>query len=144
MTDPIADMLTRIRNAQLVKKTEVFLPYSKIKHNIAKILENEKWLGQVEVVEPQLKETTGKNINNVVVSKFKQLRIEIKYEKGQPKISSIQRVSKPGRRIYASKDEMPVVLNNYGVAIISTSKGLMTNKQAKKTGVGGEIICEVY
>ena len=153
MTDPIADMLTRIRNAQMVKKTEVVLPYSKLKFNIASLLTKEGWLGKVEVLEPLLaKNVKAKNIKEKN-AKFKQLKIEIKYNRvksleghvaSEPKISSLKRISKPGRRIYVGKDEMPVVLNNYGIAVISTPKGLMTNKQAKKEGVGGEVLCEVY
>lgn len=144
MTDPISDMLTRVRNAQMVKKPEVVLPYSKLKFNIAKLLEKETWLGKIEVLEPLLdKNVKAKNIKDKN-AKFKQLKIEIKYDGDKPKISSLKRISKPGRRVYAGKGEMPIVLNNYGIAVISTPKGLMTNKQAKKQGVGGEIICEIY
>ncbi len=160
-TDPIADMLTRIRNAQMVKKPEVVLPYSKIKYNIAKLLSDEGWLGKVEVLEPLLeqdiKTKNKKNISNKTASdnrKFKQIKIEIKYDFvktagddykiSRPKITSLKRISKPGHRVYVSKDKLPVVLNNYGIAIISTPKGLMTNKQARREGVGGEVICEIY
>jgi len=143
-TDPIADMLTRVRNAQMVKKSEVILPYSKVKFNIAKLLEAEKWLGKVEVLEPQVA-TVAKNKNEKEKeNKFKSLKIEIKYEDKSPKIQSLKRISKPGRRIYVNKEEIPVVRNNYGLAVISTSKGLMVGKQAKKEGLGGEVVCEVY
>ena len=137
MTDPIADMLTRIRNALAVKKYEVVLPMSKVKHEIAKILEREGWIYKVEVI----KGVSKKNKNSV----FDELKIILRYKKsGRPAITSVKRVSKPGLRIYVDKDNLPRVLNNMGVAIISTSQGLMTNKEARKKGVGGEVICEVY
>lgn len=142
MTDPIADMLTRIRNGQMAKKAEVVLPYSKIKFNIAQILSHEGWLGKVEKVEPLSQKV--KKGRQEKESKFNQLRIELLYEGQKPKITQIRRISKPGRRIYVAKDRLPVVLNNYGIAIISTSKGLMTNKQARKEGMGGEVVCEIY
>ncbi len=144
MTDPIADMLTRIRHAQLGKKAEVVLPYSKIKYHIAKLLEKEGWLGTVEVLEPLLAKNIKAKSRSDKDAKFKQIRIEIKYAEGKPKINSLKRISKPGRRIYAGKDKMPVVCNNYGIAVISTPQGLLTNKKAKKNGLGGEIICEVF
>lgn len=132
MTDPIADMLTRIRNAQAVNKPEVILPYSKMKLAVAKILQEEGYIESAEKIE------SGNGVGE-------EIRIVLKYtgpKKGA--ITSIKRISKPGRRVYAAKDKLPVVLNNLGIAIISTSKGLMTNKEAKKLGVGGEVICEVY
>lgn len=136
MTDPIADMLTRIRNAQAVKKETVVLPMSKIKHSIAKILERDGWVEKVEVVKAKAK----KNSSSV----FNELKIDLKYKNGQPAIISLKKISTPGRRIYANKNELPKVLNNLGTAIISTSRGIMTNQEAKKAGVGGEIICEIY
>ncbi len=139
-TDPIADMLTRIRNIQLVKKSEVVLPYSKIKFNVAKILEANGWLDKVEILEPESKLKSGQN----KINRFRQLKIKLSYLGQKPKIEQLKRVSKPGRRIYVSKDEIPTVLNGYGLAIISTSQGLMTNEEAKKAGLGGEIICEIY
>jgi small subunit ribosomal protein S8 len=137
MTDPIADMLTRIRNASAVKKHEVLLPMSKIKHEIAKILKVEGWVNDVEII----KMPSAKN----KFSSFDELKIILKYKKsGRPTISSIKRISKPGLRIYANKDNLPVVLDNFGMAVISTSKGLMSNKEAKKQNLGGEVICEIY
>lgn len=136
MTDPIADMLTRIRNAQAVKKETVVLPMSKIKLNIAKILERDGWINKVEVVKTKIKKNSG--------SVFNELKIDLKYKNSQPAIISLKKISTPGRRIYANKNELPRVLNNLGVAIISTSQGIMTNKEAEKQGVGGEIICEIY
>lgn len=137
MTDPIADMLTRIRNASAVKKHEVVLPMSKIKHEIAKILKQEGWISDLEIV----KSYSNKNKSFV----FDELKITLKYKKsGRSVISSLKRISKPGLRIYVGKDNLPRVLNNLGMAIISTPKGLMTNKAARKEGLGGEIICEIY
>jgi small subunit ribosomal protein S8 len=135
MTDPIADMLTRIRNAALSGKSEIILPLSKIKYQIAKILEREGWVQKCEEVEP----------SEDAKSSFKELKIVLKYKKsGRPAITSIKRISKPSLRIYAKKGEMPVVLNGFGTAIVSTPSGLMTAKEAKAAKVGGEVICEVY
>lgn len=133
-TDPIADMLTRIRNAVAVHKTEVVLPYSKLKAEVAKILEANGFILSAEKID-EVKD--GKNIGG-------ELKIKLKYLGERPVINELRRVSKPGRRIYAKSDNLPVVLNNLGLAIISTSHGLMTNKEAKKAGLGGEVICEVY
>ena len=136
MVDPIADMLTRIRNALAVSKSEVVLPMSKVKHGIAKILEKDGWVRKVEII----KSAAEKN----GAGSFDKLRILLKYKNGEPAISSINRISKPGLRVYVDKDKLPRVLNNLGIAIISTSAGLMTNKEAKKRKIGGEVICEVY
>lgn len=125
MTDPIADMLTRIRNAQAVKKPEVRVPASNIKWAIAKILEGEGYLGGVQ-----------KEGGEIVAL--------LKYEHKEPKIRTITRVSKPGRRIYKKSFELPRVLQDYGIAIVSTSQGLMTNKEARKRKLGGEVLCEIY
>jgi len=137
-TDPIADMLTRIRNGQKVRKPEVVLPFSNFKFNIAKVLAQNNWLGQVESVEPIIDK---KKKNN---SQFKQIKIELLYQNKQAKITAINRVSKPGRRIYVTHENLPIVRNNYGLAIISTPQGILSNKEAKKLGLGGEVICEVY
>ncbi len=136
MTDPIADMLTRIRNAKAVNKETVVLPMSKIKYNIAKILAQEGLIEKVEIIKAAAK----KNQN----SAFNELKIGLKYKNGQSAITSLKKISTPGRRIYVNKNELPRVLNNLGIAIISTSKGLMTNKEAKKQSIGGELICEIY
>ncbi len=134
--DPIADMFTRIRNASAVKKTEVVLPMSKLKYEVAKILEKEALIKKAEIVPGGL---AGKHTN------FDELKIYLKYHKnGKPQISSIKKISRPGLKIYVSKDEIPTVLNNFGIAIISTSKGLMTNKEAKKQRIGGEVLGEIY
>ncbi|HMB65939.1 MAG TPA: 30S ribosomal protein S8, partial [Patescibacteria group bacterium] len=115
-TDPIADMLTRIRNASSVGKTEVVIPMSKIKYEIAKILEKEKWIHKVET-----EEADGKKKG----VKFNQLRISLRYKKsGKSVINSLRRVSKPGLRIYVSKEELPRVLNDFGIAIISSPQGV--------------------
>jgi small subunit ribosomal protein S8 len=136
MTDPIADMLTRIRNASAVGKSEVALPMSKVKYSIAKILEKDGWIEKAEII----KSAGAKN----GAGSFDKLRILLKYKNGEPAMSSIRRISKPGLRVYASKDKLPRVLNNLGIAVISTSAGLMTNKEARKKKIGGEVICEIY
>lgn len=130
MSDPIADMLTRIRNAILVSYDTVDIPNSKIKLNLAKILKNEGFIKNYKVIKD--------NRQGI-------LKIFLKYdEKGGPLISGLKRVSKPSARIYAKKDKIPLILNGYGINILSTSKGLVTDKEAKKTGVGGEIICSIW
>jgi small subunit ribosomal protein S8 len=137
MTDPIADMLTRIRNASAAKKYEVVIPMSKIKLAIARILQQEGWVSKVEVV------SDGGAKNRTAV--FDVIKIVLKYKKsGRPALASLRRVSKPGLRVYVNKTELPRVLNNFGIAIVSTPKGLMTNKEAKKAGLGGEVLCEIY
>lgn len=128
MTDPISDMLTRIRNAQAVKKSEVVLPFSKVKFAIAKILESEGYVTKAE---------------QITERKFPQLRVELKYQNSQPKIQSVKRVSKPGRRVYAKSSDLPRVLSDFGFAIISTPNGMMTNKEARARRLGGEVICEI-
>lgn len=137
MTDPIADMLTRIRNASAAQKGEIILPMSKIKYEIAKNLQQEGWILETEVIKPAAaKNRTGS---------FDSLKLVLKYKKsGKPFITSIKRVSRPGLRIYAKKGQLPRVLNNFGIAILSTPQGLMTNKSARKEGLGGEVLCEVY
>jgi small subunit ribosomal protein S8 len=130
MTDPIADMLTRIRNAQMTKKNFVIVPFSKFKLKIAQILEKEGWVGKVETAS---------------MGKFEEIKISLLYLSDRtPRIKSIKRISKPGSRVYVEKDGIPTVLNNFGIAVLSTSRGLMTNKEAKRVGTGGEIVCEIY
>jgi len=137
MTDPIADMLTRIRNASAVNKAEVVLPMSKIKYNIAKILEQEGWIKSTELVKGGSK---GAKNNN-----FDQLKVVLKYKKnGKSYISHLEKISKPGLKVYVKKDRIPKVLNGYGLAIISTPHGLMTNNQARSSKVGGEVLCHIY
>lgn len=128
MTDPISDMLARIRNAQAVHKVDVVLPYSHIKFAMAKILEKEGYVAQA---------------HKVTQAKFPEIRIELAYEDSRPKIRQIRRVSKPGSRVYAKYGELPVVVSDQGVAIVSTPNGLMTNKEARARHLGGEVLCEV-
>lgn len=136
MSDPIADMFTRIRNASAVGKQHILLPMSKLKYAIAKILVEEKWLKDLEIIPGGLKTRR---------SGFDQLKLGLKYRKsGQPYIKSIKRISKPGVKIYVNKNEIPVVLNHQGMVILSTSSGLMTGKLAKQKGLGGELIGEIY
>jgi small subunit ribosomal protein S8 len=136
MIDPIADMITRIRNASAVKKFEVVLPMSKIKFEVAKILEKEGWVQKTEVI---------KGVGGEDGCAFDRLKIVLKYKKsGRSVITSLKRISKPGLRIYVKKEELPRVLNNMGIAIISTPQGIMTNREARKKGIGGEVLCEIY
>jgi len=130
MTDPVADMLTRIRNANIAGHANVDVPASKIKKNIAEILVKEGYIKGFEVdaegVQPMM-------------------HIEMKYGAGKQKvISGIKRISKPGMKVYAQKEDLPKVLGGLGIAIISTSKGLVTDKEARALGVGGEVICYVW
>ena len=129
MTDPITDMLNQIKNAQAVGKTEVLLPLSKIKNEIADILSKEGFLGEVK------KATKGK---------IKSLKITLKYDNEVPAIEGFKRISKPGQRIYQGFSEIRKVRGGYGMSIVSTSQGLMTNKDARYKKVGGEIICQVW
>jgi len=129
MTDPIADMLTRMRNALAVRKPEVIMPFSKVKFNIAKVLEKENYIKKVEKV-------TNNN--------FSSLKIDLKYNKQEPSIKHLKRISSPGQRVYINSQEIPVVLNGYGLAIISTSKGILSDKEARSQKMGGEYICEIW
>ncbi|AVX21793.1 MAG: 30S ribosomal protein S8 [Bacillota bacterium] len=130
MTDPIADFLTRIRNANMVYHEKVEVPASKMKTSLAEILKNEGFIKDYEYIED---------------GKQGVLRIYLKYGANKEKvISGLKRISKPGLRVYAKKDEIPRVLGGLGIAVISTSKGLMTDKQARKEGLGGEVICYVW
>ncbi|HLF39559.1 MAG TPA: 30S ribosomal protein S8 [Burkholderiales bacterium] len=128
MTDPIADMLTRIRNAQQSEKKSVAMPASRLKSAIAQVLKEEGYIEDFAVREGQ-----GKP----------QLEIGLKYYAGKPVIERIERVSRPGLRIYRPKDELPKVMNGLGVAIVSTSRGVMTDRKARGMGVGGEVLCIV-
>lgn len=131
MTDPIADMLTRLRNALLSGKKEVRLPFSKIKFAIGKILEKEGYL------EKAARDTAAKWND--------ELQLVLKYNQNEePIIQGLKKISKPGCRVYVTKENLPKVLSGYGLAIISTSKGVMTNKEAKKQSLGGEVICEIW
>ena len=129
MTDPIADMLTRIRNAYMSKKHVVVVPFSKVKLAIAEIIVKTGYITSVE-----------KEAENGKAS----LTITLKYNGSVPAVQSIKRESKPGHRQYRKAEEMPKVLNGYGVSIVSTSRGIMTGNEAKGLGVGGELICTIY
>jgi small subunit ribosomal protein S8 len=135
VNDPIADMLTRIRNAMMAGHTVTAMPSSKIKANIARILKEEGFIKSYQVVD-------GKHPDQKV------LRIRLKYigerRHRRPVLTGLQRVSRPGRRIYTGKHDIPWVLSGMGIAIISTPKGVMTGQQARKLGIGGEVICKVW
>lgn len=128
MSDPIADMLTRIRNAQQVDKLTVTMPSSKIKTAIAAVLKDEGYIESFEI-----KGTVAKP----------ELEISLKYYAGRPVIERIERVSRPGLRVYKGQTSIPTVMNGLGVAIVSTSRGVMTDRKARATGVGGEVLCYV-
>ena len=127
LQDPIADMLTRVRNAQKAKKVRVEMPASKQKARIAAVLKDEGYISDFKVSEENLR----------------QLTIELKYYQGKPVIEELRRISRPGLRIFKSKDDLPSINGGLGIAIISTSKGVMTDSQARAAGHGGEVICSV-
>ncbi len=129
MTDPIADMLTRIRNANQMKKQNVDIPASKLKHQVLELMKDEGYIINVVVVK-------GKPVN--------QLRVTLKYMQNERVVKGLKRISKPGLRVYAKHGEIPKVLNGLGIAIISTSKGIMTDREARKQEVGGEILAYVW
>ncbi len=135
VSDPIADMLTRIRNAVIIGHTTVALPNSKLKVAIAKILKDEGYISAYEVVDG-------------VTAVQKVLRLRMKYvgerRERKPVITGLERISRPGRRVYAAKTEIPWVLSGMGIAILSTPKGVMTGQRARQMGVGGEVICKVW
>jgi len=128
MTDPIADLLTRIRNGQSAKKVEVAMPSSKLKIEIVKVLKDEGYVGDYAV-----EDVDGKPV----------LKVQLRYYQGKPVIDNIKRVSRPGLRIFKGKNELPKVNAGLGIAIVSTSKGVMTDQAARSAGEGGEVICTV-
>lgn len=131
MSDPIADMLTRIRNANMVRLDSVEILLSRVNLNIAKVLNNAGYISRFDIE----RNSNGREV----------LRICLKYSDSKERvITGIQRVSKPGRRVYVKSEKIPEVLNGYGIAILSTSKGIMTDKEARKLKVGGEILCNVW
>lgn len=129
VTDPIADMLTRIRNSNTVNHETVDIPASKMKKNIAEILLNEGFISKVDLIED--------GVQGV-------LRLTLKYSDDKKVITGLKRISKPGLRVYAKKDEVPKVLGGLGIAIISTSSGLIVDRKARELGVGGEVVCYVW
>ena len=132
MSDPIADMLTRIRNAQMAGHTEVVMPASRLKSAIAQVLKDEGYIEDFA-----LREKSGDGATR------KELRIGLKYYAGRPVIERLERVSKPGLRVYKGRNDIPKVMNGLGVAILSTSRGVMTDRKARADGVGGEVLCIV-
>jgi small subunit ribosomal protein S8 len=128
MSDPVGDMLTRIRNAQMVGHAEVSMPASRLKVSIARVLKDEGYIEDFALREDGFK---------------KELRIGLKYYAGRPVIERLERVSKPGLRVYKSRNDIPRVMNGLGVAILSTSRGVMTDRRARADGVGGEVLCIV-
>lgn len=135
MTDPIADMLTRIRNAVTAKHTRVDMPASRIKGDIARILQDEGYIQGFKVLEPAAEKAAG----------FKTLRLFLKYgPHGERLITGVQRISRPGRRVYFGRDDVPEVLAGLGTSILTTSRGVMTGRAAVKAGVGGEVLCNIW
>ncbi len=128
MTDPISDMLARIRNATMARKADVVVPHSGVKAKLAEILVREGYLASIEEV----------------AAPHRSLKLKLIYRNGQPAIRSLKRISTPGRRSYVKHIEISQVLSGFGLAIVSTSRGLMTNREAREQRVGGEVICEVY
>jgi small subunit ribosomal protein S8 len=128
MSDPIADMLTRIRNAQATEKVSVLVPASKVKKSIAQVLKDEGYIEDFAV-----RDNDGKPV----------IEIGLKYYAGKPVIEKIERISRPGLRIYKGREDIPRVMNGLGVAILTTSRGVMTDRRARETGVGGEVLCIV-
>jgi len=127
--DPITDMLNQIKNAEAVDKTEILVPLSKIKNEIANILSNEGFVGEVK---------------KIAKGRTKNIKITLKYNDNMPAMLGFKRISKPGQRIYQGVSEIRKVRGGFGISIITTSKGLMTNKEAKKQKLGGEVICQVW
>jgi small subunit ribosomal protein S8 len=128
MQDPLADMITRIRNAQMAELAKTSMPSSKIKVSVAEVLKSEGYIADF----------------NVSVGEKPELTIDLKYHQGKSVIDTIKRISRPGLRNYRGKDELPNVANSLGVAIVSTSKGVMTDRAARKANIGGEILCTVF
>jgi small subunit ribosomal protein S8 len=137
MTDPISDMITRIRNGVAAKHTRVEMPASKLKAEIARILQDEGYIQGFRLVE-EAAEKTGRNSRQVI-------RIFLKYgPHGEKVITGLERISRPGRRVYLGVDDVPIVLGGLGTSILTTSQGVMTGRAAKKAGVGGEVLCNVW
>jgi small subunit ribosomal protein S8 len=129
MSDPVADMLTRIRNAQMVGKSDVVIPLSKVKVAIARVLKDEGYIDDFSVIDQPTK---------------RQLQIALKYHTGHPVIERIERVSRPGLRVYKGRHHIPSVMNGLGVAILTTPQGVMTDRKARQAGIGGEVLCYVF
>ncbi len=130
MSDPLADMLTRIRNAGMAKFESVDIPLSKVKSEVARLLKQEGYITDFHIIKEGVQGT---------------LRVDLKYDQNNQKvISGIRRISKPGRRVYVKSDEIPRVLSGLGISLVSSSKGVITDQEARKLGVGGELLCELW
>lgn len=129
MTDPIADMIIRIKNGYLARKNQVEIPFSKLNGALAKILVREGYLSETETLDTQPQKT---------------LKVTLKYIGKQPAVTDVKRLSKPGRRAYAPANNLPRVLGGYGICILSTNKGILTDKEARKQNVGGEVLCSIW
>ena len=129
VTDPISDFLTRVRNASKAGKLRVHIPASNMKKSLAEILKTQKFINDYSVVEDNKQDI---------------LRLELKYTNGNPAISGLKKISKPGLRVYKKSDKLPRVLNGLGIAVVSTSQGLLTDKDARKQAIGGEVVCYIW
>ncbi len=129
MTDPIADLLIQIKNSYLAHKNSIVVPHSNMKEALVRLLSKEGYLGKVDILKEKVK---------------KSIQMELVYEGKKPKLTQIVRISKPGKRVYAAKNKIPKVLSGIGTTIISTSQGLMSGRQARKSGIGGELICKLW
>lgn len=129
MTDPISNFITSIKNALLARKESVVVPYSKLKEAVAKILVNEGYVSEVKIDES---------------GSFKQIVLTLKYVGRMPAVTDVRRLSKPGRRLYAPANQIPKTLGGYGITIVSTNKGIITDKEARKLRVGGELLCQIW
>jgi len=130
MSDPLGDMLTRIRNGQMAKKSSVVAPASKLRSNVLEVLKREGFIRSFEVSESR--------------AGIREIKVELKYFEGAPAIQEISRVSKPGRRVYSKIKDLPVVFNGLGISIISTPRGVMSDAEAREANVGGEVLCQVF
>ena len=128
--DQISDLLTRIKNGYMARKATILAPYSRAKEDVAKVLEKSSYVEKVSIVSSQ--------------KSFKELEITLRYEDSKPALTNVERVSKPGLRIYSKKSRLPKVLSGLGIAVVTTSKGVMTDKEARKKGIGGELIARVW
>ncbi len=138
MTDPIADMLTRTRNAIGARHAFILVPASRVKLAVARIMKEEGYINDFEVVK-------GEPLKDKNATPPQMIRMWLKYVNGkEPVISGLERVSKPGQRVYAGKDELPRVMGGLGIAVVSTSKGIMTERRARRMGLGGEVLCRIW
>ena len=144
MTDPIADFLTRVRNGYLAGKKQMVVPHSRIKEQLSQILVKEGYLGKLKIENSTPRLRSGLTVSEVEPSKFKILKLTLKYEGKKPALTDIKRISKPSLRIYTKAKEIPRVKTGFGITIVSTPSGLMSDREARKKNLGGEVICQIW